>query len=98
LNAAEFEEFESRLRRLSQQTRLSIQILPVLLGDIAGVLMQEARESLFEDGEEVAFDPESVHSELIRMGHDPARLDAKQVRLLLDFFMDQMVDPHSARH
>jgi hypothetical protein len=98
LTGVDFEDFEELLRNLSQQTRLPLKSIPVVLGDIAGVLMQEARTTLFEDREEVAFDARSVREELLRMGHDGRELGVKEVRLLLDFFMDQMVDPRIARN
>ena len=98
MNPAGFEDFEDKLRHLSAKTQLPLKCLPLLLGDIAGVLMQEARNTIFEDREEVTFDPGSVREELIRMGHEGSRLDLDQVRLLLDFFMEQVVDPRSSRH
>ncbi len=70
----------------------------MLLGDIAGVLMQEARTTLFEERDEVTVDPRLVREELIRMGHDGSGLDLQQVRLLLDFFMEKMVDPGASRN
>jgi hypothetical protein len=94
----DFEEFEEKLQGLSRQTRLSVKTLPVLLGDIAGVLMQEAKQTLFEDREDVAFDARSIREELLRMGHDSRELGIREVRLLLDFFMEQMVDPNSTRN
>jgi hypothetical protein len=60
--------------------------------------MQEARSTLFEDGEEVSIDAGRVHEELLRMGHDPGGLELAQVRLLLDFFMEQVVDPQAVRN
>ena len=98
MNPAPFEEFEDQLRRLSLRTQIPFQSLPVLLGDIAGVLMQEARTTLFEERDEVAVDPHEVRDELIRMGHDGNGLDLRQVRLLLDFFMERMVDPEASRN
>ena len=98
MSLLDFEEFEEKLQGLSRQTRLSLQELPVLLGDIAGVLMQEARTTLFEDREDVAFDARSIREELLRMGHDSRELGLREVRLLLDFFMEQMVDPSSSRN
>ena len=93
-----FEDFEDQLRGLSLRTQIPLQSLPVILGDIAGVLMQEARTTLFEDRDEVTVDPRSVREELIRMGHDATRLDLQQVRLLVDFFMERMVDPEASRN
>ena len=98
LSGVDFEEFEEKLRSLSRQTRLPLNSIPVVLGDIAGVLMQEARMTLFEDREEVSFDARSVREELLRMGHDGRELGVKEVRILLDFFMDQMVDPRTSRN
>jgi hypothetical protein len=98
LIGVDFEDFEEKLRSLSRQTRLPLNTIPVVLGDIAGVLMQEARMTLFEDREEVSFDAGSVREELLRMGHDGRELGVKEVRLLLDFFMDQMVDPRLSRN
>lgn len=98
MNVSSFEEFEDQLRGLSLKTKIPVQSLPVLLGDIAGVLMQEARTTLFEERDEVTVDPRSVREELIRMGHDANRLDLQQVRLLLDFFMERMVEPDAARN
>ena len=98
MSRVDFEEFEEQLRSLSRQTRLPMKTIPVVLGDIAGVLMQEARETLFEDREEVAFDARWVREELLRMGHSGSELGVREVRLLLDFFMDQMVDPRSSRN
>ncbi len=60
--------------------------------------MQEARTTLFEERDEVTVDPHSVREELIRMGHDGSGLDLRQVRLLLDFFMEKMVDPGASRN
>ncbi len=98
MNISSIEDFEDQLRGLSLRTKIPIQSLPVLLGDIAGVLMQEARTTLFEERDEVTVDPRSVREELIRMGHDGSGLDLQQVRLLLDFFMERMVDPDAARN
>ena len=98
MSSPDFEEFEEKLKGLSRQTRLSLKEIPVLLGDIAGVLMQEARTTLFEDREDVAFDARSIREELLRMGHDSRELGLREVRLLLDFFMEQMVDPNSSRN
>lgn len=93
-----FEEFEDQLRRLSLRTQIPFQSLPVLLGDIAGVLMQEARTTLFEERDEVSVDPRLVREELIRMGHAEDGLDLYQVRLLVDFFMERIVDPEASRN
>lgn len=98
MNSLPFEEFEDQLRRLSLRTRIPFGSLPVLLGDIAGVLMQEARTTLFEERDEVTVDPGLVREELIRMGHDGSGLDLHQVRLLVDFFMEKMVDPRASRN
>lgn len=92
------EDFEKQLLHLSVRTHLPLKTLPILLGDIAGVMMQEARRTIFEDGEDVVFDPSSVRDELIRMGHDADSLQEDQVRLLLDFFLEEVVDPRSARN
>ena len=43
MNPLPFEDFEDELRGLSLQTRIPFPMLPVILGDIAGVLLQEAR-------------------------------------------------------
>jgi hypothetical protein len=93
-----FEEFENQLRGLSRSTQIPLRFLPVILGDIAGVLMQEARTTLFEDREEVTVDPRRVREELIRMGHDGEGLDLDRVRLLVDFFMERMVEPEASRN
>jgi hypothetical protein len=98
LSSVDFEEFEEKLQGLSRQSGLALKDLPVLLGDIAGVLMQEARTTMFEDREDVAFDARSIREELLRMGHDSRELGLREVRLLLDFFMEQLVDPCSARN
>jgi len=98
MSGADFEDFEEKLRTLSRQTQLPLKSIPLVLGDIAGVLMQEARQTLFEDRDEVSFDARSVREELLRMGHDGRELGVKQVRVLLDFFMDQMVDPKAERN
>jgi hypothetical protein len=98
LSSVPFEEFEEQLRGLSLRTRIPLRSLPVILGDIAGVLLQEARTTLFEDREEVSVDPSKVREELIRMGHDGEGLDLVRVRLLVDFFMERMVDPEAARN
>ena len=98
VRGVDFEEFEERLKKLSHRTRLPLKALPVVLGDIAGVLMQEARITLFEDREEVSFDARSVREELVRMGHDASELGIQQVRILLEFFMEQMGDPRAARN
>ena len=92
------EDFEEQLLRLSRDTQLPLRTVPLLLSDISGVLMQEARRTLFEEREEVAFDVASVREELLRMGHDGSRLGVKQVRLLLDFFLDQVVDSRATRN
>jgi hypothetical protein len=98
LKSAAFEEFEDQLRELSLSTQIPLQSLPVILGDIAGVLMQEARTTLFEDREEVTVDPQRVREELVRMGHDGDGLDLHRVRLLVDFFLERMVDPDASRN
>jgi len=98
LSSPQFEEFEEKLKSLSRQTRLPMKTIPVVLGDIAGVLMQEAKITLFEDRDEVAFDARSVRDELVRMGHNGSELGLREVRLLLDFFVDHMVDPEAARN
>jgi hypothetical protein len=98
LSGIEFEEFEERLKRLSHRTRLPLKALPAVLGDIAGVLMQEARATLFEDRDVVSFDARSIREELVRMGHDGSELGIPQVKLLLEFFMEQMGDPRTARN
>ena len=98
MTGVDFEEFEEKLKSLSRRTRLPLKSIPVVLGDIAGVLMQEARMTLFEDEDEVSFDACSIREELLRMGHNGSELGVKEVRLLLDFFMDQMVDPRTARN
>jgi len=93
-----FEDFEDQLQGLSFRTQIPLRNLPVILGDIAGVLMQEARTTLFEDREEVTVDPGKVRDELIRMGHDSEGLNLEKVRLLVDFFMERMVDPEASRN
>ncbi len=98
MKVGSIEDFEERLLRLSRETRLPIGAVPALLSDISGVLMQEARRTLFEEEDEVTFDPGLVREELIRMGHDASRLGLRQVRLLLDFFIDQVVDPRATRN
>ena len=98
MTGVDFEEFEERLKNLSRRTRLPLKAIPVVLGDIAGVLMQEARLTLFEDKEEVCFDARSVREELLRMGHDGSELGVQEVRILLDFFMEQMGDPRAERN
>lgn len=98
MSSPQFEEFEEKLKSLSRQTRLPMKTIPVVLGDIAGVLMQEAKITLFEDRDEVAFDARSVRDELVRMGHNGSELGLREVRLLLDFFVDHMVDPEAARN
>jgi hypothetical protein len=98
LRAESIEDFEERLLRLSRDTQLPLGTVPVLLSDISGVLMQEARRTLFEERDEVAFDARSVREELLRMGHDGSLLGLKQVRLLLDFFLDQVVDSRATRN
>ena len=98
MTGTDFEDFEEKLRGLSRQTRLPLSRIPVVLGDIAGVLMLEARVTLFEHRDEVAFDAQSVREELLRMGHDGDELGIREVRVLLDFFMDQMVDPKASRN
>ena len=98
MNPLPFEDFEDELRGLSLQTRIPFPMLPVILGDIAGVLLQEARATLFEDREEVSVDPRRIREELIRMGHDREGLDLKRVRLLVDFFMERLVDPEASRN
>jgi hypothetical protein len=98
LSGVDFEEFEEKMRGLSRQTRLPLSRIPQVLGDIAGVLMHEAKVTLFEDRDEVCFDARSIRDELLRMGHDGGELGIREVRLLLDFFMDQMVDPAAARN
>jgi len=60
--------------------------------------MQEARTTLFEERDEVTVDPRLVREELIRMGHDGSGLDLHKVRLLLDFFMEKMIDPEASRN
>jgi hypothetical protein len=98
VSGSDFEDFEEKMRGLSRQTRLPLSRIPVVLSDIAGVLMQEAKVTLFEDRDEVCFDARSVRDELLRMGHDGGELGVREVRLLLDFFMDQMGDPAAARN
>jgi hypothetical protein len=98
VSGPDFEDFEEKMRGLSRQTRLPLSRIPLVLSDIAGVLMQEAKVTLFEDREEVCFDAHSVRDELLRMGHDGGELGVREVRLLLDFFMDQMGDPAAARN
>ncbi len=98
MKAESIEDFEERLLRLSRDTQLPIGTVPLLLSDISGVLMQEARQTLFEERDEVAFDVSSVRDELLRMGHDGSSLGLKQVRLLLDFFLDQVVDSKATRN
>jgi len=85
--------FEEELHHLCCVTRLPLGTLPVLLSDIAGILMQEARRTVFEDLEEVTFDPDSIRQELLRMGHNRASLSPERVRLLLEFFLMRVVDP-----
>ena len=98
MKAESIEDFEERLLRLSREAKLPIGTVPLLLSDISGVLMQEARRTLFEERDEVTFDAASVREELLRMGHDGSRLGLKQVRLLLDFFIDQVVDSQATRN
>jgi hypothetical protein len=98
MRGADFEDFEEKLRTLARQTRLPMKSIPLVLGDIAGVLMQEARQTLFEDRDEVSFDVVSVREELLRMGHDGRELGVREVRALLDFFMEQLVDPKAIRN
>jgi len=98
LRADGIEDFEERLLRLSRDAQLPIGTVPLLLSDISGVLMQEARRTLFEERDEVAFDATSVREELLRMGHDGSHLGLRQVRLLLDFFLDQVVDSKATRN
>ena len=43
-------------------------------------------------------DPRRIREELIRMGHDREGLDLKRVRLLVDFFMERLVDPEASRN
>ena len=98
MNLPPFEDFEDQLRGLSLQTQIRFRNLPVILGDIAGVLLQEARTTLFEDREEVCVDPRRIREELIRMGHDREGLDLHRVRILVDFFMERLVDPEASRN
>lgn len=91
-------DFENELHRLSLRTQLPIKELPMILDDLAGVLMQEARVTLFEDREEVVCDPDRIRQELVRMGHDAGELKLDRVRLLLDFFLHHVMDPQDSRN
>jgi len=98
LRQGEIGGFEKELHRLCCATRLPLSTLPVLLSDIAGILMQEARRTIFEDLEEVTFGPNSVRQELLRMGHDRSSLSPERVRLLLEFCLMRVVEPTGSRN